>query len=394
MATVVIQKRTGKNGTRSYGVYYKDPLTGERRYYKTFHRDKDARRAENKLRSLIDNGELAEIRKSQSRIRLMRYSEVAKSLRLEWKTEKELADKTLEDYGYWLDVTERIFGDRLACEIPDTDIKDYRKKVADDFSKVTANRHLFVIKQVFKHGMGIKAVFEDPAAKISYYSEKDQERKQFLLPNKLDELLEASRKTKAKYLPALICLGAEHGASKQEALDLTLDDVDFDFMEKGMIHFYRTKTKLDRTEFLMPRSKRELQAYLAHRDWMRKRKGVSANGSRLVFAHLDGSPLKRFNKAWRETCRLAGINDSHFHDLRHTFCSNARLAGADLKDVRDMIGHSDISMTDRYTHLPHPRKEACQANLARHYANGMTSGEDGGKIEAKIAEFRKKRESR
>jgi len=60
-----------------------------------------------------------------------------------------------------------------------------------------------------------------------------------------------------------------------------------------------------------------------------------------------------------------------YHDLRHTFCSNLILSGSDLKDVKEMIGHSDLAMTDRYSHLTNRHKQIRQDELARYYQNGM-----------------------
>ena len=51
------------------------------------------------------------------------------------------------------------------------------------------------------------------------------------------------------------------------------------------------------------------------------------------------------------TSKIAEVKGFHFHDLRHTFCSNLLLSGSDLKDVKEMIGHKDLAMTDRYSHL-------------------------------------------
>jgi site-specific recombinase XerD len=45
-----------------------------------------------------------------------------------------------------------------------------------------------------------------------------------------------------------------------------------------------------------------------------------------------------------------------------------------MKDIKDMIGHSEIKMTDRYTHLTDARKVALQEKLAHHY-NGTSSAE-------------------
>ena len=96
-----------------------------------------------------------------------------------------------------------------------------------------------------------------------------------------------------------------------------------------------------------------------------------------MFCRLDGTRLKGFTSGWRKVRKLAGFDDLHFHDLRHTFCSNLMLAGANIKDVKDMIGHSEIKMTDRYTHLTDARKVALQEKLAKHY-DGMcpTEGND------------------
>jgi site-specific recombinase XerD len=88
-----------------------------------------------------------------------------------------------------------------------------------------------------------------------------------------------------------------------------------------------------------------------------------------VFSKLDGRRLKGFSGSWREARKIAGFPKFHFHDLRHTFCSNLILSGSDLKDVKEMIGHADLSMTDRYTHLTNMRKLARQEDLARFYSN-------------------------
>jgi integrase len=58
-----------------------------------------------------------------------------------------------------------------------------------------------------------------------------------------------------------------------------------------------------------------------------------------------------FEKRWRATIREAKLDDLRFHDLRHTFASWARQNGADIADVKESLGHSDISMTMRYAHI-------------------------------------------
>jgi len=65
MATVTIQKRENKNGN-SYVVTFKDPLTGKKKYYKTFKKHRIAHQEANDLRALLDTGKTPNSRKKNS----------------------------------------------------------------------------------------------------------------------------------------------------------------------------------------------------------------------------------------------------------------------------------------------------------------------------------------
>jgi integrase len=336
----------------------------------SFPKQKEAQHAANNLRQLIDSGRISEVNKIKIKPNLMSFSEVSELLKKKWDgllRQRDLKPKTHGDYVIRINALTRVFGDRLLCEISKEDLLGFRADVASDLSNVSANRNLFIIKQTFKHGMEIGAITEDPASQISYLSEKEHERNRFILPPDIDNLIDASQEIRAKfYMPALIFLGAEHGASRQEALSLKWVDIIFDYEGIGTIRLFRTKNEKERTEYLMPRTRKALIEWQKHQQWMHHRKKIEYNGANYVFCRLNGKPIKRFDKAWRSTCRIAGLKDFHFHDLRHTFCSNLLLSGSDLKDVKEMIGHSDLSMTDRYSHLTlghkrHRPREACRA---------------------------------
>ncbi|MES2905050.1 MAG: site-specific integrase [Pseudomonadota bacterium] len=58
-----------------------------------------------------------------------------------------------------------------------------------------------------------------------------------------------------------------------------------------------------------------------------------------------------YRKRW-DACRAAAkVPDLRWHDLRHTFASWARLAGADLQSLMDAMDHGSIAMTMRYSHI-------------------------------------------
>ncbi len=71
-----------------------------------------------------------------------------------------------------------------------------------------------------------------------------------------------------------------------------------------------------------------------------------------VFYDPDtGKPYRDIKHSFTSACKRAKIIDLHPHDLRHTFASHLVMAGVDLTTVSRLLGHKDIKMTLRYSHL-------------------------------------------
>jgi integrase len=70
-----------------------------------------------------------------------------------------------------------------------------------------------------------------------------------------------------------------------------------------------------------------------------------------VFCNRHGERIQDIKKGFATACRRAEITDFHPHDLRHTCAAWLVTAGVPLPEVRDLLGHSTIQMTERYAHL-------------------------------------------
>lgn len=66
----------------------------------------------------------------------------------------------------------------------------------------------------------------------------------------------------------------------------------------------------------------------------------------------EGKPITR-QGAWSRVCYAANRAKvpTGVHILRHTFCSLLVMKGAPLRAVQELVGHRDLTMTQRYAHL-------------------------------------------
>lgn len=66
---------------------------------------------------------------------------------------------------------------------------------------------------------------------------------------------------------------------------------------------------------------------------------------------VTGSKLNNVKKAWQGVLREANIENFRWHDMRHDFATQLMKKGADIYSVKEVLGQSDIKMTQRYAHI-------------------------------------------
>jgi integrase/recombinase XerD len=137
------------------------------------------------------------------------------------------------------------------------------------------------------------------------------------------------------------------GIRVSELIGLRQSDI---FTEEGIVRIIGKGSK----ERLVPIGRSALQWLECYRREVRPflvRKGKTSDK---LFLNARGGPITRMT-IWNlvhNAARTAGVKkDVHPHTMRHSFATHLLEGGADLRAVQEMLGHSDISTTQIYTHV-------------------------------------------
>lgn len=85
-----------------------------------------------------------------------------------------------------------------------------------------------------------------------------------------------------------------------------------------------------------------------------------------IFVGKGGERLLSARHWFVRAVRKAGLDDFTWHDLRHTFASRLVMADVDIRTVAELMGHKNIQMTMRYTHLAPEHKLVAVERLSRY----------------------------
>lgn len=148
------------------------------------------------------------------------------------------------------------------------------------------------------------------------------------------------------------------GVRRAELTHLKVSDVD---SQRMVIHVQGGKGRKDRDVLLSPKLLDELK-----RHWRRLRRKPSVwlfPGNRW---HTGDTPIdtKVVWYACKEAAQRAGLQkEVHPHTLRHCFATHLLEAGADLRTIQTLLGHSDLEETTLYLHLSQRRLNATASPL-------------------------------
>lgn len=246
------------------------------------------------------------------------------------------------DAKYRLDILREYFGFRRLREITHTDLEKFRMarlgvptKHGKQRSIATVNRELAVLRRALNvavsNGWIHRSPFTMGKSLISVGDEKPRER--ILTLEEEARLLAACEGPRAHLRAILIC-ALDTGMRRGELFSLTWSDVDFE-NKLITIRAFNTKMMRERRVGMTHRLTQELWTLYSQ----------NPNPDALLFG--IASVKHSFNKVRKH----AGLTDMRFHDLRHTYATRLVSKHLPLAEVSRVLGHTQPTMTYRYTNL-------------------------------------------
>ncbi len=153
----------------------------------------------------------------------------------------------------------------------------------------------------------------------------------------------AAAEPRSPHTADFIRLALHTGCRKSELLKLEWQRVD---LHTGLFYLdtHHTKTRKRRA---IPLNHEARTAMLNRARFRAKH----CPASPWVFCDKEGQPIINIRRSFETACRRIGLEDFNIHDLRHTCAAWLVSNGVAMVEVRDLLGHASITMTERYAHL-------------------------------------------
>ena len=280
--------------------------------------------------------------------------------------EKGLSKNTIQSYEsdiYQLYQWNISKNKKRITEIKKIDTSQYISYLfSQNLKSTSVNRKISSLKTFFNFLLKKKLINANP------FADQIMPKKPISLPKSISEddvvkLLDAPKPNSLIGLrdKAMLELLYASGVRISELVNIKFSDLD---LERNIIKVFGKGSK----ERLVPFGEDAAQCITAYIDERKKNKDIAS--IKHIFLNNRGSKISRhaFWHRLKEYCLEIGLKrDISPHTLRHAFATHLLNRGADLRSVQVLLGHSDLSTTQIYTHIA---KQRLSELVKKHHPRG------------------------
>lgn len=251
---------------------------------------------------------------------------------------------TIETYKYTLEEFYKVINKDLA-QIKEEDIKKYIEYLNKKNSSKTVNHHLNVLTSFYNFLLLEEKINNNPISNIDKLKTKKTIPK-VLSQEEIKKILDIDLVNKYSYRDkAMLELMYSSGLRISELVNLKMFHLDSNL---GILRVMGKGNK----ERIVPIGEIALKYLNIYINEYRSL--LNTKKSDYIFLNSRGTPISR--QSLFKTIKLIAIKKNiktQFtpHTLRHSFATHMLENGADLRSIQELLGHSDISTTQIYTHV-------------------------------------------
>lgn len=236
------------------------------------------------------------------------------------------------------------------CKADKNDIQNYIQTLGKAMNMNSVSRNISTLKSFYKFLMLNKNVTKNPLTSIKNPKIKKALPK-VLSEEEINTLLDINLNNDFDYRnKAMLELMYSSGLRVSELINLKVNDVDLD---DSVVRIFGKGSK----ERIVPLSQYAVEALDDYINFYRG-KLFKHGQNDFLFLNNHGLPMTRqgFFKIIKKLAKEKEIKtDFSPHTLRHSFATHLLKNGADLRSIQELLGHSDVSSTQIYTHITNKR---------------------------------------
>ncbi len=291
--------------------------------------------------------------------------------------EKGYSEHTLRAYHKDLSQFDTFLGDEKCSSLKRVNHLLLRKFLAvlrtNNYSKTTIARKLASIRSFFKYLIQVGELVSNPFEALRT-PKQEKKLPHFLSISDVDVLLKTPDCSNSMGLRDLAMLETLYSTGIRVSELVNLDEGDIDFF--GGLIKVTGKGKKERIVPIGTHATKAIKEYLDSRSKYKKeekdekKKASQASGTKPLFLNKYGNRLtaRSVARTLDKYLKKSGVNLlTSPHTFRHSFATHLLDKGADLRSVQELLGHSNLSTTQIYTHVTterlksvydkaHPRK--------------------------------------
>ncbi len=275
--------------------------------------------------------------------------------------EKKYSENTISSYKRDLNKTNTYIKKDFA-KLNKKDIQNYIQKISKSENASSVSRCISTLKSFYRFLELNKYTSLNPLTTITN-PKTVKKLPKILSEEEIEKLLDINLKTDFDYRnKAMLELMYSSGLRVSELINLNVNDID---LSNASVRIFGKGSK----ERIIPLNDYAIDALNNY--ILNHRRSLFKHGeSNYLFLNNHGNKMTRqgFFKILEKIAKEKGIkSELSPHTLRHSFATHLLKHGADLRSIQELLGHSDISTTQIYTHIT---SERLQKNYEEFHPHG------------------------